>query len=606
MKNQPMKLFHQWTQSIHVQMFLRTSLVIVLVISMMTLVLHADMQYRLREQVSQEQQGRTDNKLHEMDIFLTTLMAKTDVLYTNNKFANMLISTPRNMKDNIRITTELKSQVELAMTNVRYAEVAATNYKGGHISSCLYVKNKSLYQDDDSIEDFDAIADEQFVAELAGTSKSFSWSTGTAKSSGPYLAFNRWLLNAKRNEQIALLQVRIPITKLQAILLSGTDIDVLCSYYLEPDSGVICAVGDQTLLSQEQLLSSDMAGIRRLGDREYIVGRVQSALNGAVLLTVQSMKSSNASFASLSSTYFLIGLIGIMLSGILLFMVSHQLMKGLHRLTEKTKLASGNADEYLLLARVKGSCEIIELDDAYIELVKTINTLHAKETEYQAAINEVQAELLQEQFNPHLLYNTLAMVNYMEKANGQTRIATVLDRLIHFYRRVLNRGQLISHISEEVDMINTYLDIVRDVYDIDLQATTDVSSDIMDFYAVKLFMQPIVENAILHGIRQIGAGTLSIRGVREDDMLHFTVEDDGAGMEPDIADEIRHILSQPDSDEAIHSYGYVSVAKRLRLFYGSSYRMSMESEPGEGTRVDMWIPALLEEQISKGLRHRMI
>lgn len=225
---------------------------------------------------------------------------------------------------------------------------------------------------------------------------------------------------------------------------------------------------------------------------------------------------------------------------------------------------------------------------------------------YQATINEVQAELMQEQFNPHLLYNTLSLVNYKAQEQGQQEISDVLTSLIKFYKQVLNRGQMIYTIRKEMCMIENYLSIVRQVYNIDLTFTLRVSEEAQSFYSVKMFLQPLVENAVLHGIRQIGSGTLTITGEKEGGMLHFVVEDDGAGMEEEALARLREVLDCGNNAHPDHSYGISSVARRLYLVFNNNYRMTVDSELGMGTRVELWIPALREEQINATLAHRMI
>ncbi len=142
-------------------------------------------------------------------------------------------------------------------------------------------------------------------------------------------------------------------------------------------------------------------------------------------------------------------------------------------------------------------------------------------------------------------------------------------------------------------------------------------SDLIDFASMvfyvnfpyrlpKLSLQPLVENAVLHGIRQIGSGTLTITGEKEGGMLHFVVEDDGAGMEEEALARLREVLDCGNNAHPDHSYGISSVARRLYLVFNNNYRMTVDSELGMGTRVELWIPALREEQINATLAHRMI
>ena len=296
-------------------------------------------------------------------------------------------------------------------------------------------------------------------------------------------------------------------------------------------------------------------------DAPCIVNCVYSELNEHRLVCVASTEEVTHSVDYVTPIFITGGIVSVLMCSASLFFLSGWLLKGIRELVEKTKRASDATDGYERLGRIRDSKEIEELDMAYENMVRTINSLHAEEARYRNAINDVQIELLQEQFNPHLLYNTLSMVRHLGIESANMRICTVLDNLIQFYKSVLNRGQIVIYIRDEIQMIQCYLNIVREVYDIDLEIRMNVQPEILNFCSVKLFLQPIVENAIVHGLMEVGGGTLSVTGVRDGTHIRFDVEDDGMGIEPGKVEQILRAIADVDNAENA-SYGFVSVAKR--------------------------------------------
>lgn len=593
--------------SIRTRMFVRISLLLLLVISVMIFVLRSAIKARLEAEQIQLQLLKTASMQDVLDNYMMTLMTKTDVLFVDENFTGLIETHPPNMAENVQKSSALKNLMDLTLFNLRYPEISIANYSGGQVTACLYIRDLGLYQDDKFIRDFTEIQNESYIDKLMTEKRTFSWNYVLSDRQSGYIAFNRRILSLHNLRDIAILQLRIPIPKIMTILNSTSSEYLLASYYLDEEGNVICTNGDAAYLPEVRDIpggTGEVIRFRSSGER-CVVNCTQSGLNGYRLVCVSSMKPIHDSVQFITPIFVSAGLAAVALGCACLYFLSGSLLKGVHQLVEKAQVASLATDRYEHLSPIRDTVEIEGLDSAYARLVSTINHLHSMETRNQEILNEVQIELLQEQFNPHLLYNTLSMIRYLEESSGQQKICAVLDHLIAFYRQVLNRGQLITSVREELRMTANYMSIVHEVYAIDLISRIDVADDVMDFCTVKMFLQPIVENAVLHGVREMGAGTVAITGVREDGKLHFTITDNGIGMEPETLERIRRQINSPDAESG-SGYGYVSVTKRLRLFFGDSYHMDLHSELDEGTRVDLYIPALREDQISDSLRSRMI
>ena len=249
--------------------------------------------------------------------------------------------------------------------------------------------------------------------------------------------------------------------------------------------------------------------------------------------------------------------------------------------------------ESISTATVSGKLECLEIDstekeictlvDAYNMLIQKIEILLKQQ--YSLGKEKQQAELmaLQSQINPHFLYNTLEMVNWMAERNEKENVQTVIQKMSTFYRLVLSKGKDIVTIREELALGETYLTIQQMRFQGRIQYERDVDDEILDYLIPKITLQPFVENAILHGIIASieGRGTLSINGWEEDGRIILAVMDDGAGM----AEEDR----EKSNSKGSH-YGMKNIGLRLSVYYQEDIKIEVESTKGVGTCVSINIP----------------
>ena len=510
--------------------------------------------------------------------------------------------------DKINLGTQLRKAMDVAVYSLRYPEISIANYPGGQVYACLYTRNPASYIDDEFVRSYDEIQGEPYVEELLTQQRMFSWCQGSSPGIGSYIAFNRRLLEYRHLTDIGILQVRVPVSKLQQIFSAEQPESVLAYFYLDDLGALICSSTRNPLPDEVDLWDGEGRILDVEGIGQCIVTQAESHMNGGRLICFSSIHTLTESVDFITPVFIGGGIATMVLCAIILFFLSGSLVKGVGQLVRKTQRASSAADEYQRLEPISDTREIEELDAAYEDMVRTINRLHEDESRYLEAINEVQVELLQEQFNPHLLYNTLSLVRHVSQEEGEDarrRVANVLDSLISFYRSVLNRGQLVIRVRDEIKMIEDYLSIVREVYELDLDVTIRMDPGVLDCCSVKLFLQPIVENAVIHGLLEVCAGHLEIVGTRDAQRLFFVVEDDGTGIEPEKLADIRKALAD-GTVEGNGSFGFLSVSRRLRLFFTDDFDLDVTSAPGEGTRVCIKTPALTEDQVSAALRSRMI
>ena len=245
------------------------------------------------------------------------------------------------------------------------------------------------------------------------------------------------------------------------------------------------------------------------------------------------------------------------------------------------QMESDDRDEIGMLYRGFGS------------MMKRIRTLINEV--YLSKITQKEAELkaLQAQINPHFLYNTLSLINWKALAAGEEDISRMTLALSTFYRTALNRGRNVLQVETELSNTRAYLEIQSMLHDGDFDYEIEAQTEILLCESLNLILQPLVENAIHHGLEEKtdGRGKITVRGWKEDNCVWFMVEDNGVGMEQEVADKILTMESK--------GYGVRNVDERIRLCYGEKYAMKVESVVGKGTKMTIHFPARRLTDIQK-------
>lgn len=232
--------------------------------------------------------------------------------------------------------------------------------------------------------------------------------------------------------------------------------------------------------------------------------------------------------------------------------------------------------------------EIGQLITRFNEMVDKVEELMKEQYALGQEKTGAQLKALQSQINPHFLYNTLDMINWMAQKNETDNIRYVVQAMSRFYRLTLSKGHDIVTIADEVGMCEAYMEIQRRRYKGRIHYEVEVEEDILNYLIPKITLQPFLENAIIHGIneKEDGRGTVVLNGWMEDGRITLSVTDDGRGMTKD---------DQKKSVTESH-YGMENIAQRLKLFYGEEIPVLVESSPGVGTCVIINIPLRSKEE----------
>lgn len=321
--------------------------------------------------------------------------------------------------------------------------------------------------------------------------------------------------------------------------------------------------------------------------------------------SVQEIRHINA---YLVSFVFFVCLLGIAASYYLSHSISRpivQLASFMRKVEEgnmNIRYSSGRQDEVGVLGR------------SFNTMLAQISRLLGQVEEEQRLKREAELRSLQAHIQPHFLYNTLDTIQWLARKDGAYEAAEVVGALSRLFRIGLSKGKEMVPLQSEIDHIESYLRIQKTRYKDKLNYEIEVGPELMELQVLKVILQPIVENAIYHGIKERrGPGVIRISGEVQQGMLLLSVEDDGVGIPAERLGKLRLLLEASGVEmekgnssvlmaeglpagNAGGSYGLKNVQERLRLSFGEYYGISMESEDKRGTKVTIRHPLIRKER----------
>ncbi|MBR5406335.1 MAG: sensor histidine kinase [Lachnospiraceae bacterium] len=268
----------------------------------------------------------------------------------------------------------------------------------------------------------------------------------------------------------------------------------------------------------------------------------------------------------------------------------------LSRVTER--VADGDLS---VRANLEAGAELGVLSRSLDGMIERINELLDQVKDEQENLRIAELELMQAQINPHFLYNTLDTIIWLAEAGDQQKVVSMVGSLSDFFRASLGQGRDIVTIGDEIKHVNSYLEIQQVRYQDILTYSIDVPEEIYLSRIPKITLQPIVENALYHGIKnKRGGGRINITGKTESKCIYIYIEDNGIGMTEERLAQISSKIYYGEKSESISDaggnreeaeiFGLYNVNERIRLKFGSRYGIHIDSEYGKGTTVTVLLP----------------
>jgi two-component system sensor histidine kinase YesM len=288
-------------------------------------------------------------------------------------------------------------------------------------------------------------------------------------------------------------------------------------------------------------------------------------------------------------------LLAILISAVLIMFVVQKVTNPLLILARL--LTKIDPESPLPVFHVNSTDEISRLGSSYNKLGEHIESLKEKVIHNEVRKKEADMRALQAQINPHFLYNTLSSIQWIALMAGEKRIAEMVGALSDFLRFSLNSGKDFCTVQQEIDHIKNYVQIQQIRYPDKFDTDYLLHPQLLDKYMLKLLLQPLVENAMIHGIqKKEGKGHISVYLESKENRMHVVVFDDGVGMTEERLIAVKESLLQMNPQDAkVVGYGLRNVNERLLLHYGPDSCLELESRLGAGTRISFSIPILEDE-----------
>lgn len=275
------------------------------------------------------------------------------------------------------------------------------------------------------------------------------------------------------------------------------------------------------------------------------------------------------------------------ISLLVVWAINRSISKRLDKIVYATEKIGEGKFDYVL--DDMGGDEFGRIAGAINTMNHQIDSLIQENYERQIKIKVSEMNLLQEQINPHFLYNALAVVSSVSLREGGKQTVQSIRYLADFYRATLSKGRQVITVKEEMSLLENYMKIQQLRFADMLNISYEIAPEMLSCKMIKLILQPLVENAIHHGRREEQTLHILVRGKIMDDRLCFEVEDDGIGIEPEQLEKIRSELKVQQE-----GFGLKNVDIRIKLHYGQEYGVSVFSELNKGTRIYVEIPRYKE------------
>lgn len=213
-------------------------------------------------------------------------------------------------------------------------------------------------------------------------------------------------------------------------------------------------------------------------------------------------------------------------------------------------------------------------------LVSEINSFHSEKEQLMAENTKLQLEFAQAQINPHLLYNSLSVIKWDCMRYSAYDISDKISLLADYYRASINKNQSDYRFFNEIELIKKYISVISIIHGIEYKCTVDFDENLLQYHTIQHIFQPLVENAVLHGINRMKNGVVLISGHFAGDKIILFVKDNGYGMDKDKLEKIRNY----ESDNTA-AYGLRNTLLRIKLHYGNDSVIKIESKPDDGTKI---------------------
>lgn len=408
----------------------------------------------------------------------------------------------------------------------------------------------------------------------------------------------RYMRETSIYKNIGIVTVNIPQELFNTIVSRASTLPGSISMLLD-NNGNIMAISDDSSLQDYGLstklifecIASDQH-IIQADNTEMLLGYIPVGNSGWTLVSVNPYDKILETSIDTRNNMLLTMLLVSILFFFTAWFISRLLTKRIRFLASRMRKVQ--FDNYSPIPIPSGTDEISDLTNSYNHMLDKINAYADSQYRLGLALKNSELKALQAQINPHFLYNTLDLLHWLAQDYKANEISEIVSLLSQFYKLSLNRGRDVISLKNALLHIKAYVKLQNFRFEHPVDLKIQVEDDICGYGILNLILQPIVENAILHGIleKESQTGTIIINGSVSENILHLTITDDGIGM----TQAQLEMLTLPSGKTASAGYGVWNIMERIRLYYGAEYGMTYQSSPGEGTTVFLKVPCIILNQ----------
>ncbi|GMA98456.1 sensor histidine kinase [Pelosinus sp. IPA-1] len=364
-------------------------------------------------------------------------------------------------------------------------------------------------------------------------------------------------------------------------------------YIMDANGGIVYAPINPIVyrVKNEWLTDYNNSIVKTIQGSEFQIIYKDSTYTNWKTIGVFSLNETLQEVTNLRHYSIMIGIITLVLAVIAAFFFTASIAKPLSKL----RMLMKRAEEGDLSVRFNSryNDEIGQLGNSFNNMIKEISNLIDMVYVEQRRKREAELKTLQAQIKPHFLYNTLYTIQWMAQEHGAQDVVKILGALANLFRIGLSKGKEMIQVHEELEHVGSYLAIQKARYEDKLTYEIQYDEEIIHYRVLKLILQPLVENAIYHGINaRRGGGKIIITGSVKEGKLYFSVVDNGIGITKEKLKEIRELLDSNHVEPAAAGFGIFNVNERIRLSFGKEYGLIYTSVYEEGTKVEVWHPLI--------------
>ncbi|MDS0524224.1 sensor histidine kinase [Clostridium sp. SHJSY1] len=330
--------------------------------------------------------------------------------------------------------------------------------------------------------------------------------------------------------------------------------------------------------------------IKEINGEKYQLTKVTSNYTNWDVIGVFPESESLRAIKRIKYYSIFVGITALIIAEILVVIFTKSIVKPIYKLKKLMKKAQQG--ELTVSFNTKYNDEIGELGSSFNNMVKEIDNLINLVQIEEKSKRIAEMNVLQAQIKPHFMYNTLDTIRWMAEENNEEEIVEIIEAFTKLLRISLSKGKEIISVEEELNHVQSYLTIQKIRYEDKLDYEINFEYNILKYKLIKLILQPLVENAIYHGIKEKrGNGKIKIIGKKEENLLCFFVMDNGKGIDKELLNKINKMLINSEKGTEL-GYGIFNVNERIRLAYGKEYGLTYKSTYGEGTVVELRHPII--------------